>query len=454
MRWWDESMFAVNTYEMMHNGKFFSAYFDGRPDLWNTKPPLTSWCQIIFVKLFGYNELALRLPSAIAAGLSVIFLFLFMVKTFDIIWAWLSILILLTSYGFINFHTARTADSDSLLTFFLLIGNINFLNYFLVNNKRHIFIFFVFISLAFATKLYAALLFSPAYLIILIHQKKLKKFIFNRAFLSGIILFLVSGIGLLYLREMDAPGYLKEVLFKDAGRIYKTVENHNEPPTFYFDLLFNLRFSTWSVLFIIGSLCAFLSKDKTEKNVLLNLFILVSVYLAIISFSVTKLQWYDMPVYPYLSVIAAYPIFLLFKTPSFENRFTYFRSTIFLIAIIFAYPYYIMFNKSQGNTISNGERDNESNERYIFRRSKENTNLDGIKVYYYGHKGSLLFYKYKLAEQNQKIELCNTDTFTINDKVLVCNDSLIYMLNNKFKFSVIDTYGKAQLLRINNRLNK
>ena len=33
MRWWDESIFAVNTYEMIHNGKFFSAYFDGRPDL-------------------------------------------------------------------------------------------------------------------------------------------------------------------------------------------------------------------------------------------------------------------------------------------------------------------------------------------------------------------------------------------------------------------------------------
>lgn len=118
MRWWDESMFAVNTYEMMENGKYFSLYFDGRPDLFNTKPPLTNWLQLLFVKLLGYNELAVRLPSAIAACLSVLIVFKFTLKRFDVLWAWVSVLILLTSEGFIGFHTARTADSDSLLTLF------------------------------------------------------------------------------------------------------------------------------------------------------------------------------------------------------------------------------------------------------------------------------------------------------------------------------------------------
>jgi len=55
MRWWDESMFAVNTYEMLQNEKWFSLYFDGIPDLYNTKPTLVSWIQILFVKIFGYN---------------------------------------------------------------------------------------------------------------------------------------------------------------------------------------------------------------------------------------------------------------------------------------------------------------------------------------------------------------------------------------------------------------
>ena len=78
MRLWDESIYSVNTYEMIQNGKYFSLYFDGAPDLFNTKPPLINWIQICFVKLIGYNELALRLPSAIAATLTIVVLFVFM----------------------------------------------------------------------------------------------------------------------------------------------------------------------------------------------------------------------------------------------------------------------------------------------------------------------------------------------------------------------------------------
>ena len=127
MRWWDESMFAVNTYEMMHNGKYFSNYYDGVPDVTNTKPPLINWLQILFVKIFGYNETSIRLPSAFAAAITILLVFNFISKRFSLTWAWISALILLTSPGFIGFHTARTGEADSLLTMFLCLSNIYFL---------------------------------------------------------------------------------------------------------------------------------------------------------------------------------------------------------------------------------------------------------------------------------------------------------------------------------------
>ncbi len=393
MRWWDESMFAVNTYEMIHNGKFFSAYFDNLPDYCNTKPPLTIWCQLIFVKLFGYNELALRLTSAFAACFSIVLLFIFIAKKVNLVWAWLSALILLTSSGFINFHTARTADADSLLTFFLLVSNICFINYILHSKKRDIFIFFLFISLAFATKTVAALLFTPAYFIILVQQKKLKHFILNRAFLAGLLLFLSVGIGLFLLRELDTPGYLMKTLFSDAGRFFSVIGNHEEPASFYIDNLFRSRFSIWAVLFVTGSMFTFFSKNSIEKKIVFSMLLFIFIYLLIISLSITKLEWYDMPIYPYLAVITAYPLVLLFQNIKMnENPISGFK-VIFIIIIIFAYPYYIIFNKSQGNTISNGEKRLEANERYIFKRIEENKNLNEVKVYYAGYKGSLLFYK-------------------------------------------------------------
>jgi 4-amino-4-deoxy-L-arabinose transferase-like glycosyltransferase len=448
MRWWDESMFAVNTYEMMHNGKYFSAYFDNIVDVFNTKPPLTSWCQIIFVKIIGYNELAVRLPSAIAAYLSVIVLFRFILKSFNYIWAWLSALILLTSSGFINFHTARTADSDSLLTFFLLVSNIYFINFILKNRRRDVIYFLIFISLAFATKLYAALLFTPAYFIILLQQRKFKEFIFNRAFIIGILIFISSCGGLIYLRETDTPGYLMKTILYDAGRIFSVMDNHKEYPTFYIDNLFKIRFSIWSGLFVIGSLLIYFSKNKIEKTILFSMLLLIFVYLTILSIAITKLEWYDMPIYPYLSVIAAYPIFLLIQNISINGKSISILPTILLIIAIFYYPYVIMFNKSQSNIIGNGEKQLESNERYIFEKIKEGKNLDGVNIYYCGFKGSLLFYKYKLAEKSQKIEFVNNESFNINDKVLVSDDSLKKILINKYQFSIIDKYEHAELLII------
>ena len=455
MRLWDESLFAVNTYEMLHNGKYFSTYFDGVADLYNTKPPLTCWIQLIFVKFFGYNELSLRLPSAIAGCLSVISIFVFIDKHFNRTFAWLSALILITSVGFINFHTARTADSDSLLTLFLLLCNFSFLSFIHSDKQKYILFFFLFISLAFATKFVAALLFTPAYLIVLLVNKRFKTFVFNRTFLGGILFFLSSVFALLYLRESDTPGYLNLIFLKDAGRVFTVIENHKEPFLYYIDNLFNTHFSIWAVLAVLGGFSVFLSTNKKEKTLLSGLLLLTFVYLLIISLSITKLEWYDMPLYPYLSILAAYPIYILLQNiKPLENTISL-KVKITFIILIFAYPYYLMFiqSQSQGTRLSEGEKKLEANERFIFEKSQNKVNLNGIKVYYKGFKSDLLFYKYKLAENNQAIKLCDKPDFNINDKILVCNDSLKKVLSEKYIFTTIDCYCDAQLLQISGIIN-
>jgi 4-amino-4-deoxy-L-arabinose transferase-like glycosyltransferase len=454
MRWWDESMFAVNTYEMMMNGRYFSPSFNGFPDLMNTKPPLTSWIQIIFVKLFGYNELALRLPSALAAACSVLLLFNFVAKRFSLTWAWLSALILLTSYGFIHFHTARTADSDSLLSFFLLVANLSFLTYILDNKKQHIFIFLLFITFAFATKLYAALLFTPAYFFILLQQKKIREFIVSKQFLLGMLFLFFIAAALIYLRELDTPGYTNMIFFKDAGRIFKVVEDHQAGIDFYMDNLFRSRFSTWFILFVAGILFSFFLQQENEKQLLHRLMMLCFVYLLLITCSVTKLEWYDMPLYPYLAVIAAYPVYLLLATNFLGKQLINSKKMILLIALIFAYPYYAMFNKSQANTISNGEKALEANERYLFKAEKEGKNLNNLQVYYSSYNGSLLFYKYKLGLKEQQINLVTNAAFQINDEVLCCNDSLKKQLDLHYRYDVIDSYNEANVIRITGETSK
>lgn len=449
MRWWDESMYAVNSYEMIHNSNWFSFYYDNIPDLYNTKPPLTVWFQIVFIKAFGYNELALRLPSAIASCLTIIILFNFLAKYFNKLWAWISSLILLTSYGFVHFHTSRTADSDSLLTLFLLLTNIYFIKFILNQSSKNIILFFLFITLAFSIKLYAALLFTPAYLLILIFHKLFKRFTFNWSFLLGFCFFILSIGSLLSLRELDTPGYLHEVIYKDAGRLAMVVENHNESFLFYLENLQKTRYSTWFILALLGIILTLVNPKPNQKTILSSFVILILSYLTIIMLSVTKLTWYDMPLYPYLAVLSAYPIYFIINTIRTNGTELSLQLKYIILAVVFIYPYSIQFGKSQGNVIPTGQMKLEANEIYLFRNLKQNKNLDGIKVFYKGWKGSLLFYKYKLIEKNQTIDLVtNINNLSVNDRVLVCNTELKQALKQEFNLELINSISNSELYLI------
>jgi len=445
-------MFAVNTYEMLYNGKWFSFYFDSVPDICNSKPPLTSWLQILFVKIIGYNELALRLPSAIAACLSIMLLFKFTAKHFNYLWAWISSLILITSYGFIHFHTARTADSDSLLTLFILIANLYFVKFILCQSNKDKLLFLLFITIAFSTKLYAALLFIPAYIFILFYKRLFKKFIFDWSFWVGLLFFILAIGSLLYLRELDTPGYLNEVIFKDAGRITSVLDNHKQPTLFYLDNLLNYRYSIWFVFAVFGIILTFYHDNNERKNILLMFLAFIVSYLAIIMISITKLEWYDMPLFPYLAIFAAYPIYIIIEKVGTNNKASTPTIKYLVLLVLIIYPYITMFNKSQGNTIKGGELQLEANEVFLFEKIKNNESMNNVKVLYNSWKGSLLFYKYRLAELDQKIDLITSlSSISVNDRILVCNYELKEKLSKSFNITLIDKINNAELFWIENK---
>jgi hypothetical protein len=179
-----------------------------------------------------------------------------------------------------------------------------------------------------------------------------------------------------------------------------------------------------------------------------RLMIVCFVYLLLITSSITKLEWYDMPLYPYLAVIAAYPLYLLFATNFLAKQPIGSKQLILVIALVFTYPYYAMFSKSQANTMSNGEKTLEANERYLFKAGTEGKNVNGLNVYYSSYNGSLLFYKYKLGLKRQQINLITNAAFHTNDLVLCCNDSLKKQLDLHYNYEVIDTYNEAEVMKI------
>ena len=92
--WWDEARVAINALEMMQSPGLIST-FHNQPDIWNTKPPLAVWLSALSMSLFGVNEFALRLPSALAAIGTTVAVFAFTRRIADRRTAYLASLMLL-----------------------------------------------------------------------------------------------------------------------------------------------------------------------------------------------------------------------------------------------------------------------------------------------------------------------------------------------------------------------
>src|SRR5947208_15797792 len=103
----------------------------------NTKPPLMVWIIALFMKVFGYGELAIRLPSAIASTITVMAVFYFVKKqSGDATAAFLSAMLLITSMGFIGAHGARSADTEAVLVSFLTLFVFSFYNFLIVTQDE------------------------------------------------------------------------------------------------------------------------------------------------------------------------------------------------------------------------------------------------------------------------------------------------------------------------------
>src|SRR6201997_2833255 len=69
----DEPRFAEASREMTERGNYIVPYFNNQLRL--DKPPLTYWAQVVSYHIFAENDFAARFPSAIAAALTALLLF-------------------------------------------------------------------------------------------------------------------------------------------------------------------------------------------------------------------------------------------------------------------------------------------------------------------------------------------------------------------------------------------
>lgn len=358
MHLWDESSYALNAQEMLEKGNPIELFLLGKPDLFNSKPPFAIWCSAICIKIFGFNELGVRMSSAIFGFLSGLLLWLLGIKMFKNYWLALSIpMVLLSSYGFVGWHISRTGDTDSVLAFWILLQSLFIYEFTNSDSKKKATMYLILFGFAFSfgclTKGIAGLTAIPGFFAWIIYSRKLKETFQNKGFYVAIITFLLLVIGYYALRSYLTEGYFNAVMENEIGGRIERQDFLNQktlPFYFYFELMFTQnRFLVW--VFVLP-FCVFyiLSRrnDSTKNFGVFFIFIFISIAL-LLALSRTKLEWYDAPLYAIMAIIIATAFNLVSKHHPIK---------IWLLFVcVFSWPFYKVISNNcdvaKGSSLGN-----------------------------------------------------------------------------------------------------
>lgn len=181
-----ESNYAETAKEMVLTGNWISPQIYGR--YWYDKPIFYYWELALSYKLFGFNEFASRLPSALLGTAGVLFTYWFVRKAINSRTAFLSSLILGSCLEF--FILSKAVVTDATLFLFMSAALAFFyLGY--TENKKYYFLCYVFAALGVLTKGPIGLILpGGAAFLFLCWKRNLKELLHVHLF-SGLILFLL-----------------------------------------------------------------------------------------------------------------------------------------------------------------------------------------------------------------------------------------------------------------------
>lgn len=455
LRLWDESRRAVNAFEMLHRGNLLVPHYDGEPDMWGTKPPLLVWLQAGFMAILGPNELAIRLPSALAGLATVLILVWFGRRQIRLpALGYFAGPALITMFGYLEkTHSVRSGDYDALLTLWLTGGLLFFFSYCIsasnADRRRYLWWTTAFITLGVLTKGVAGLFFLPGLFLFAVYKKKISDLLRERQTYVAMAVFLLVVAAYYLGREQYNPGYLQAVWENElGGRYAASTEGHQHDFFYYFQNFWERRLTYWLFFIPAGMLLGFLSKGPLRE---MTLFLSVNalIFLLVISNSETKLAWYDLPVYPSLALLAAVTPALAFRfiirRLHISRTILRFGTALFLVVAFCGYPY-----KRAINTVYMREdRGHQWQQMQYGNFIKNFPEHRDYLVAQSGYNAHTTFYVKVLNERGYGLETVHPDQpLSVGEEILTCTREEKDKIWSKYGVEVIDEFASCQLLRI------
>ena len=327
---------------MIERGNYIVPYFNNQLRL--DKPPLTYWAQVATYHIFGENDFAARFPSAIAAAITAVLIFVWgrRMGGEKIAW-WAAVIFTLSLQTFVH---AKAAVADMWLVLFVTLAH--WAGFELIQSRTHNaeepnqtpnikhqtsiwwWIFYLSLALGFLAK--GPIAWTPllTVCVVIIYTRDWQRFgRFN--FVGGILLMLVAvalwGIpALIQTRgEFFTVGIGRHVV----GRSFTTLEGHGASSLgmyvlllpFYFVTVF-VSFFPWSiklpwlvqrlwrtkkgeVIHLCQGCCG--QGDAAHGGFVSDTYLLsgIAVVFAIFTLVSTKLPHYTLPAFPLLALLLA-----------------------------------------------------------------------------------------------------------------------------------------------------
>jgi 4-amino-4-deoxy-L-arabinose transferase-like glycosyltransferase len=449
IRIWDESRLVVNAYQMMQDNDWIvTHYWDNSPDMWNTKPPLLIWFQVLCMKIVGVGELAIRMPSAIAAFLTCISLLILSIRYLkDFMFGFIAVMVLITSLGYINVHATRTGDYDSLLTLFTTVSAFSFFAYSENQNIKYLYLFFLCLAFGVLTKGVTILMFIPAFVIYALWQKQFVSLLKNKHFYFGTLLFLFIALGYYFLREHYNPGYIKAVSENElGGRYLNDLVGHKPDFWFYYNNMLDEHLTAWYVVVPCGILIGIFSANKKIQKLTIFSMILIITFFLIISTAKTKLNWYDCPLFPFIAIVVTVFIHFIFNSlenASLKSNFpalTYNIIPYVFLFLVFINPYQTIISKTYYS--KEHPYDEEVYQISYFMRNaiKDPQKVDNCYVAMDEARDQLFLYLKMLQKKGANISFKRRGELQAGDTVIACEHSMKEYIGENYEYQDIEKY--------------
>lgn len=299
-----ESNYALTAKEMVLSGDWISPQIYGH--YWYDKPIFYYWELALSYTLFGFNEMASRLPAALLGSASVLFTYWFARHVYSEKIGWLSAIILDTSVECWLLSKAIITDTTLFLFMSMAIAFF-YLGY--AENRRYYYLCYIAAAFAVLTKGPIGLLLPGlAALLFLAYNKDLKEMKHVHLF-SGLALFtVITGAWYGTMCYLHGSDFLLNFLGVHNFLRATVSEHPSQNKWYYYLMIYFIGFAPWSFSIPYSLVKKWRSRAldfRSASNVtqlLLIYFVVVNLFFTLIA---TKYTTYTFPGLFALAILTA-----------------------------------------------------------------------------------------------------------------------------------------------------